>query len=61
MRYKKTNKRSKIRLAKRSASRKAKAVYRTNIKLPKKSIAKKFANFVGKSTFKKVLSLKKRR
>jgi len=44
--------------AKKAAARKARQVFRSNIRKPKKVILKKFANFVGKSTFKVV---KKRR
>ena len=51
------------RYAKRRASRKSKQVFRANKKLPKRVILKKFANFVGKATYKTALKSrpKKRR
>lgn len=51
----------KKRLAKVSAKNKARAVYRNNKGLPKKAVVKKFANFVGKSTYKAVLAKGKRK
>lgn len=44
------------RLAKIRAKRKARAIFRSNKKLPKRAVLKKFANFVGKSTYKAVRS-----
>ncbi len=41
-----------LRSAKKSANRKSKQVFRTNIRKPKRQVVKKFANFVGKVTFK---------
>ena len=41
-----------ISYAKARARKKARQVYRTNIRKPKKAVVKKFANFVGKATFK---------
>ena len=38
--------------AKKRASRKARQVFRQNKRKPKRSILKKFANFVGKVTYK---------
>lgn len=45
--------------AKNRARAKARKVYRQNIRMPKKSIVKKFANFVGKSTFESAKSKRK--
>lgn len=49
----------KKKIAGTAARRKSRQVYRTNIRLPKKTVVKKFANFVGKSTYKKVKSKRK--
>ena len=40
------------RYAKRRARTKSRQVFRQNIKKPKRSVVKKFANFVGKTTYK---------
>ena len=48
-------------VAKNSARRKSRQVYKTNIRKPKKQVVKKFANFVGKVTYKKVKSKRTKR
>lgn len=49
------------RLAKIRAKRKARQVFRSNRRKPKRAVLKKFANFVGKVTYKAVKSKRRGR
>lgn len=51
----------KTRYAKKRARVKSRQVYRTNVTKPKRAVVKKFANFVGKTTFMKAVKTRRRK